>query len=138
MYNNFSGTVPSQWAALTALQQLALDGQPQLTGQFPVGFTAFQRLTRLTLTRTGLTGTIRLQFPLLRVLGLFGSRRITIQWSDIPALTALIVLSANGCVFSGTIPSDISALKALTYLDVSEGSVNGTIPDTLRQLTRLT
>ena len=115
--NGLAGTLPAEFADLSALTSLNLSGNAGLTGSIPATLGSLVALTSLDLSRSGWTG-------------------------DIPAalgsLTALTTLNLNRNALTGPIPSQLGNLTALTTLNLNDNAALGGDLSHLTGLTSLT
>ncbi|KAK1282188.1 Polygalacturonase inhibitor 1 [Acorus calamus] len=106
-------TIPPSIGDLQYLQNLVLHKLPQLIGEIPSTFNRLQRLTKLRITWTGISG------PVPDFL------------SEIKSLNFLD-LSFNS--LTGSIPASLGTLPNLNVLHLDRNRLTGTIPDSLGNL----
>ena len=115
--NNLAGTLPAEFADLSALTSLDLSRNAGLTGSIPATLGSLVALTSLDLSRSGWTGNVP---------------------AALGSLTALTTLDLSENALSGPIPSQLGNLTALTTLNLSENAALGGDLDDLTGLTALT
>ncbi|KAJ4707479.1 putative Receptor protein kinase [Melia azedarach] len=116
VYNNVSGSIPSQIGSLSKLRQLLLH-RNNLTGSIPSELGSLRNLENLFLAYNHLEG------PIPTIL------------TNLTKLKTLSLFSNN---LSGLLPTELGNLKDLTALDVGENNLIGPIPSSLYHLTNLT
>ena len=117
-FNYFTGSIPTEYQALTQLQNVHVKDVPSLQGPF---FTVFghhwTKLQYLVLDGTALTGTI--------------PSNVVTSWSD-----SLVDLQLGKSMFSGTFPTEIGACTHLTNLYSIGMNMYGPFPN-ITTLTKL-
>jgi hypothetical protein len=94
-----AGSLPSEWATLTELQQFVMYQGASLTGSLPPQWGTMTSLTNLFVgINTGLTGTL------------------PSQWDRFTQLTSLALFNNHG--LAGSLPSQWASMRLLTYLYV--------------------
>jgi Leucine-rich repeat (LRR) protein len=114
-----SGTLPSSWTSLPALQVLYLRNN-SLSGTLPAGMGAGGGLQKL------------------RYLELWGNPKVsgTLPQS-LGGLTGLLNLDMQGLRLSGTLPTEIGRLTQLRSLRLNDNKLSGSLPTQLGNLVHL-
>ena len=115
--NGLAGTLPAEFADLSALTSLNLSGNAGLTGSIPATLGSLVALTSLDLSGSGWTGAIP---------------------AALGSLTALTTLDLSENALSGPIPSQLGSLTALTTLNLIDNAALGGDLSHLTGLTSLT
>ena len=115
--NGLAGTLPAEFADLSALTSLDLSGNAGLTGSIPSTLGSLVALTSLDLSRSGWTGNVP---------------------AALGSLTALTTLDLSENALSGPIPSQLGNLTALTTLNLNDNAALGGDLSRLTPLTSLT
>ena len=124
------GTVPAEFAGVTALDRLVLAGN-QLTGTIPTELSGLTGLVILLLDINNLTGTIPTQLgnlTNLEVLGLSRNQLTGTIPTQLGSLTKLRALDLRVNRLTGSIPTQLTQLTNLERLFLSENMLTGTIP----------
>jgi Leucine-rich repeat (LRR) protein len=139
VYNNLTGTIPSQIGNLTNLTELHLGGN-QLTGTIPSQIGNLTSLMSLSLGFNQLTGTIPTEIGNLTSLTdlSLGPNQLTGAIpSQIGNLTNLVELYLTENQLTGAIPTEIGSLTSLTNLALAYNKLTGTIPTWIGNLASL-
>ena len=113
---DLAGTLPTELALLTNMQQLFVSTSIFLTGQLPSEIGLLSNLVQLQFTNTAMSGKIP---------------------SEIGHLTGLYTLSLNENTFTGKVPAVIGTMTNLIELDLSHNVLEGVLPLEFWQLTQL-
>ena len=138
-YNDLSGSIPTQLANLSNLEQLDLYSN-KLTGSIPSELADLSNLKYLNLYGNGLTGTIPSQLgnlSNLTYLNLYGNDLTGTIPSQLGNLSNLGRLDLGGNELTGTIPSQLGNLSNLGRLDLGGNELTGTIPSQLGNPSKL-
>lgn len=114
--NNLKGTIPAEIGNLTALTNLSISGNYQLTGSIPSSIGQLTNLLNLSFGSNALTGSIP---------------------AEIGNCKDLIMLSFGGNKLSGSIPTTIGQLTSLEYLNLGNNQLIDQIPSGIYNLTAL-
>lgn len=164
-WQNFSGSIPEAWQAFTSLTQLALRGNPLITGSLPPPFSGLTALTVLDAGMCALTGTLpsaygaltQLQRLVLDSNALTGPlpdswgsltqlQRMWLQYNSLTgplpsswgAFTALADLRLHYNQLTGPLPPSWGGLSAVQQLHLtSNPGINGPLPDEWAAMTSI-
>lgn len=137
--NNFTGTLPPEWSALTALTVLDV-GANKLRGTLPASWSKLTALQHMGVGECGLTGTVPEQWSALKNLRImyltYNNLAGTLpkQWSR---LTNAVQLSFHNNSFTGSLPGEWSSMTKINYLWVFNTKMTGTLPTSYKGLSRL-
>ncbi|MEN8194494.1 MAG: T9SS type A sorting domain-containing protein, partial [Bacteroidota bacterium] len=137
--NNLIGTIPPNFANLTALIELNLE-RNDLSGSFPPEILALVNLTSLIIRNNNFTGPIPNNIDVLSKLerlSLFNNPFSGHLPPEIGNLSNLINIRIAGTDIDGPIPPEFGNLINLTYLSLRQNDLSGNIPPELGNLTNL-
>ncbi|WIA31728.1 hypothetical protein OEZ86_002604 [Tetradesmus obliquus] len=158
---HLAGTLPSSFAAFYNLQHLDLSGNRGLTGSRPSLWSALTALQTLDVSGTGISGSLPPSWASLQELRAFRaancsslSGQLPLEWGILRSLEELVVTNSN---LSGTLPAwtDSAAMRAagnklsrqlvpgwslfeqLQVLVLANNSLTGSLPESFARLTTL-
>ena len=143
--NALTGTIPSSFAALTAVTALAL-AQNQFNGTLPfasltgLGYALLRGLWAApdhSCAEPRRICVLCSLFALHRSLNVSGNPIYTAVPAVLSGLTRLSVLDLSSCELIGTVPVWLSGLLSLTALSLANNALTGTVTSALNSLTRL-
>lgn len=121
--NNFTGSLPSTWSALTSLKKLEAGGNPNLGGTLPAAYSSMRALEVFAAWGCGLQGTLPASWSSMTALlemyvhdnpELGGT--LPDAWGS--GMTSLVEFYAWDCGLRGTLPAAWSAMSSLVIFDV--------------------
>ncbi|KAF3947353.1 hypothetical protein CMV_026502, partial [Castanea mollissima] len=140
-------TENQDYVALLSLKDIWQNTPPNWVGSDPCGMgwegigCTNSRVTSITLSSIGLTGTLSGDFELLtelKTLDLSYNKGLTGTLPrSIGSLKKLLNLILVGCSFSGPIPDTIGSLQQLLYLSLNSNQLSGQIPPSIGNLSNL-
>lgn len=139
--NSCSGSLPSSFSTLKALQDLQLQGNIGLRGRFDEVMIAIPSLEYLDVSNTGLEGSLPGEASMgeLRVFNLWNTRLTGTIPPEIGTWSSLESFSLGEVPrFEGSIPTEMGLLSNLKTFEIKLATAMvGTLPTELGQLTNL-
>eukprot|EP00884_Botryococcus_braunii_P007540 jgi/Botrbrau1/16788/Bobra.150_2s0018.2 len=137
--NQLSGSLPSEWAALSQLRLLDLSHN-RLEGSLPSEWGQLKSLAALDINTNLLTGTLPAQWMDMENLTTLHVERNSLvgslpkEWGQLRRLRDINVGQNN---LSGTLPPPWMGMEDLTTLSMGENSLRGSLPSEWGRLRRL-
>ena len=134
-----SGTLPSEWSNMEALESLGLSGH-ELEGPLPAEWAFMQALKRLDLSNNFIEGPlpdIWGQMKNLKAFNLsynFIDSPLPAGWSNMESLEELAIVESG---INGELPPEWSDLSNLKELNLEHNEITGTIPSSWVQMESL-
>lgn len=130
--NNFSGTLPVGWSAMSSLTDVRLFNN-SFTGTLPTSWSVLSYLSTLWLSGNRLSGSLPDAYSALTQLSLFDISQngnivgtLPSSWSSI---TNLGTVGLQGNQFVGTLPDSWGNLSSLSSLQVDDNHLTGSLPN---------
>ena len=135
--NNLVGGLPSQLGDLTALTELFVSANTNLSGPLPASMANLVLLERFWANNNKLSGTLAPVANLSKLRELVLSVNQFTGEPNIPPSPDLELLQLDNNLLTGTIPASISSRTKLHHLFLNNNQLTGSIPSDIGNLTLL-